>query len=209
MANVKIGNKVFNDINTVQFPSADDPTYMHEFESRALISDIIYPTEYEIKITVEEQPDGSAIVYMGTDTTTLAGNYPLPITTINSMFLLICENDDHTQNNCINGYLVPCLGGKPYYARAEEIGYTYMSQRNAAVHRNLRGSLYNTEWGTEEGKYSFLKYSSSDIQTMKNSNIFFTEKICRLYAFRYPTVQIESSLGDTVFKSGGEVIVNE
>ena len=134
MANVKIGNKVFNDINTVQFPSADDPTYMHEFDSRALISDIIYPTEHEIKITVEEQSDGSAIVYMDTDTTTLSGDYPLPLSKLGSMFLLICENDDHTQNNCINGYLIYCTSGKPYGARAEEIGYTYVSQRNAGVH---------------------------------------------------------------------------
>lgn len=210
MANVKIGNKVFNNVDTVQFPSADDPTFMKEFRSISLIDDVLYPTEYFITISMEEQSDGGAIVYMDTDTTELAGPYPLPLTTLNGWFVLFCEEDQYTEGNSINGYLVHQLGGKPYYSSAMDFGFSYTSQRNAGFSLGRYGSsLYNSEWGTEAGKYSMLKYNSSQFTTIKNAGANFDKKKCRLYGFRYPIVGHTVSLGDTDFMDEGEVVVNE
>lgn len=210
MANIKIGNKVFKNIETVEFPSANDPTIMKGFKSISILDDVLYPTEYFITLTMEEKSDGSAIVYMDKDTTELAGSYPLPLTKLNGWFVLFCEDDQYTEGNSINGYIVHQLGGKPNYSAAMDFGFSYTSQRNAGFSMGRYGSsLYNSEWGTEVGKYSMLKYNSSQFETIKNAGANFDKKKCRLYGFRYPIVGQTASLGDTDFMDEGEVAVNE
>lgn len=210
MSNIKIGNKVFNNVESVQFPSANDPTFMATFDRRSIIADIIYPTEYIVNIKMVENEDGTAIVYMDQDTTAFAGAYPKPITTLGSRFILFCEEDEDHHEGCINGYMIKSLGGKPYYGAAEDLGYAFVSQRNNGFRiGQYTGSLYNSEWGTEEGLYSFLKYNSSQFLAIKNKNANFDTKKCRLYAFRYPVIQLSENLGDTEFVPPLEVIINE
>lgn len=210
MADVKIGTKSFYNINEMKFPSANDPTHMKSFEIKTLVSDMIYPTDYFVTLSMVENEDGTAVVYMDTDTTTLAGDYPLPINKNNNWFILFCEEDDnHNIEKCINGYLVHSLGGKPYYTTPLAFGYSFISQRNGGFHMGwFGGSLYNSEWGTEEGKYSLIKYSASQLTDIKNNNCTFETKKCRVYGFRYPVVQLSARLGDTDFVQD-EVIVDE
>lgn len=210
MADIKIGNKTFNGVESVQFPSANDPTFMREFTLKTLIADMIYPTDYFVKLSMVENEDGTAVVYMDTDTTTLAGEEPLPISKTNNWFILFCEDDEHNiSDKVINGYVIHSLGGKPYYSAALDFGYSFTSKRNAGFHMCwFGGSLYNTEWGAETGKYSLIKYSASQFTTIKNNNCAFDTKKCRLYGCRYPIAQLSEKLGDTDFVQG-EVSVNE
>lgn len=211
MYDIFIGNKRVNNVRSVSFPSANDETFNRTFTLTNVVYDMFRITDIVVTVSMEEQSDGSCIVYMDTDITQYGGSEPKPISGLNSWYVLIDENPEFNDTGkSINGYFVHSLGGKPYYSAAEDFGYSYTSQRNAGFHKgSYSGTLYNSEWGSVAGKYSMLKYSSSEYTKMKNSGDNFGQKQMRLVSMRYPIANLEPTLGDTSFNYGGEVVVNE
>lgn len=206
MADIKIGTKVFNGVNAMEFPSAADPTLMKSFKAVNIISDMFVDTGLSVKVTLVAQEDGSAIAYCDTDLTALDGD------TIgenrNTLVLFSDESLPHiAQNWC--GIFMKTLGGKPYYAAPILWGYAFTSVRASGFSWDTFGTtLYNREWGTEAGKYSLFKVSASNFKSMNDNGVAFLERSYHVIATRYPTVQLSVSLGDTDFVQD-EVIVNE
>ena len=205
MADIKIGTKVFNGVNAIEFPSAADPTLMKPFKAVDIIPDMFVDTGLSVKVTLVAQEDGSAIAYCDTDLTALTD------TNGKSPNVLVLFSDESLPNIVKNwcGIFMKMLGGKPYYTAPILWGYAFVSNRLEGFNWSpFSTTLYNSEWGTEAGKYSLFKVSASTFTSMNNEGVAFLERSYHVIATRYPTVQLSVSLGDTDFVQD-EVIVNE
>lgn len=205
MADIKIGTKVFNGVNAMEFPSAADPTLMKPFKAVDIISDMFVDTGLSVKVTLVAQEDGSAIAYCDTDLTALTDTIGKGQ---NTLVLFSDESLPSIGKNWC-GIFMQVLSGKPYYAAPILWGYAFLSTRlSGFIWSPFGTNLYNSEWGTEAGKYSLFKVNASNFTSMNDNGVAFLERSYHVIATRYPTVQLSVSLGDTDFVQD-EVIVNE
>lgn len=205
--NIKVGTSTLSNVETVSFPSADDPTYQSEFYANTeLIRAMFQDTGKYVNISAVVDDDGAAILYTDWDMSTMSSELEKPYYPSNSCICVLMNENWDSVNDSTLFIWMQTLGGKPYYSSPTVYKAVYTTVYN--IGSGTGTTLYTSEYPNEDtGLYSICKMTATNYANAWNADGEAETKRFHIYHLIPPMRHLNYTLDDTTFDDG-EVVVD-